>query len=50
MDYSDILIRLDQHMNLYRKAILNKDFAAAREQARLIHERAADLLFLTRGM
>ena len=50
MDYSDILIRLDQHMSLYRKAVLKKQFEVAREQAKLISELAADLLFVTRGM
>lgn len=50
MDYSEMLIRLDQHMNLYRKAVLKKQFDVAREQAKIIHELAADLLFATRGM
>lgn len=50
MDYSEILIRLDQHMVLYRKAVLKKQFDVAREQAKLINDLSQDLLFLTRGM
>jgi hypothetical protein len=50
MDYSELLILIDQHMNLYRKAVLKKQFDAARDQAKIINELTQDLLFLTRGM
>jgi len=50
MDYSELLIRLGQHMNIYRSAVLKKQFELAREQAGIIHNLAADLLFITRGM
>ena len=50
MDYSELLILIDQHMNLYRKAVLKKQFDVAREQAKAISDLAQDLLFLTRGM
>lgn len=50
MDYSEILIRLDQHINLYRKAVQKKQLDVAQVYAKAIHELAADLLFATRGM
>ena len=50
MDYSEILIRLGQHMNIYRSAVLKKQFELAREQAEIINNLAADLLFFNMGM
>lgn len=50
MDYSDILIQLDQHMTLYRKAVLKHELDFAQVHSRFILELAAELLVATKGM
>jgi len=50
MDYSDILIQLDQHITLYRKAVLKKKLDFAQVHSRYILELAAELLVATKGM
>lgn len=50
MDYSEILIRLDQHMNVYRHAVLKKQINIASEYAKSIQELAEALVAATKGM
>jgi hypothetical protein len=50
MDYSEILIQLDQHTSLYRKAVLKNQFDIAQVHSRFMLELAAELLVATKGM
>jgi hypothetical protein len=50
MDYSEILIQLDQHTKLYLKAILKQELDFAQVHSRFILELAAELLVATKGM
>jgi hypothetical protein len=50
MDYSELLIRMDQRLKLYHEAVNKKDIAAAKLNAAVIFEMADELLFITRAM
>jgi len=50
MDYSEILIRLDQKMNNYRKLILKHDLKSAYETAKDIAVLSRLLQITTRDM
>jgi hypothetical protein len=50
MDYSEILIQLDQHTKLYLKAILKQELDIAQVHSRFLLELAAELLVATKGM
>jgi len=50
MDYSELLIRMDQRLKQYHEAVNKKDLAAAKTIAAVLLELADELLFITRGM
>lgn len=50
MDYSLIMIRMDQYLKRYQKAILAHDLAAAKTYAAVIVQLSEELLFVTRSM
>lgn len=50
MDYSLIMIRIEQNLKFYQKAILDHDLAAAKTHAAVIVQLSEELLFVTRSM
>jgi len=50
MDYSLIMIRIEQNLKMYQKAILNHNIAEAKTYAAVIVELSEELLFVTRSM
>jgi hypothetical protein len=50
MDYSLIMIRIEQYLKFYQKAILDHDLAAAKTHAAVIVQLSEELLFVTRSM
>ena len=50
MDYSEILIRMNQRMKEYQKSVNKKDLQEAKLHAAVILELADELLFATRAM
>ena len=50
MDYSLIMIRIEQNLKLYQKSLLENDIAQAKTHAAVLIELAENLLFVTRGM
>jgi hypothetical protein len=50
MDYSLIMIRIEQNLKLYQKAILAHNLAAAKTHAAVIVQLSEELLFVTRSM
>jgi hypothetical protein len=50
MDYSLIMIRMDQNLKLYQKSLLAHDVAQAKTYAAVLVELAENLLSVTRGM
>ena len=50
MDYSELVIRMNQRLREYNEAVNKKDLAAAKTIAAVLLELADELLFITRGM
>jgi uncharacterized membrane protein len=50
MDYSELVIRMNQRLREYNEAANKKDLAAAKTIAAVLLELADELLFVTRGM
>ena len=50
MDYSELLIRMNQRLKQYRDAINKKDLVTAKRMAAILLELADELLFVTRAM
>jgi len=50
MDYSEILIRMDQRLQLYHQLVNKKDFEKAKVTAIKLMELASELLSVTREM
>jgi hypothetical protein len=50
MDYSELVIRMNQRLREYNDAVNKKDLAAAKTIAAVLLELADELLFITRGM
>ena len=50
MDYSEIVIRMNQRLKGYLESVNQKDFPEAKLHAAVLLELADELLFMTRGM
>lgn len=50
MDYSLIIIRIEQYLKLYQKSLLHNDIPQAKTHAAVLVELAENLLAVTRGM
>ena len=50
MDYSELIIRLNQRLKSYQDAVNKKDLPEAKLHAAVILELADELLFVTRAM
>ena len=50
MDYSEIVIRMNQRLKGYLESVNKKDFPEAKLHAAVLLELADELLFMTRGM